>query len=246
MLTVQGGLDRSAYCPGEYLLISASCNNDTTKEMGSMNVNLVQVVKYHARRAFNREKIQTIKKTICRIPGEPIPPKQDCTLANLALQIPGACPTINNAIIEVSYRVEIHVVVPRGFDLRLKLPILIGTVPFRPVQDHRPILPILRAPDMAPQPNVGIAPPAPNIFGHPGITIPSYAPAIGDHDVPIDVGADKVEVRYIPLYTYAAPYQETYNGASPSPSYNQGLGATAPPIIGVGAVHSVQNSGYDH
>ena len=247
MLAVQGGLDRGAYCPGEYLLITAHCNNGTTRDMDAMNAKLVQVIKYHA-----RNKTKTRTKTISRIAGQPIPQKEDCTWTNQALQIPGTCPTINNAVVEVTYYVEVHVDVPWGIDLRLYLPVVIGTIPYRPVynvvQDYGPILPPSYESGMVPQPTAGIAPPPPTLFGYPDIPPPSYAAAIGDQDVHVGDGDDKVEwgnQRYIPFYTYATPHQGPTPdyGAYPPPSYNQALGATAPPMVG-NTVVSVQPAQY--
>lgn len=49
-LHLSANLDRSAYCPGEFILITANLVNNTSRDMDHLCVELIQKVEYKAKR----------------------------------------------------------------------------------------------------------------------------------------------------------------------------------------------------
>jgi len=196
-LEMAANIDRACYCPGESIYITADIQNNTTRDMERVKGKLIQTIAYHA-----SSKTKTHSNTVTRLEGPAIPRGQFAKWDNQQMPIPALPPSIiNSRVITVSYYVEIEVEVPWGMDPDIKLPVTLGTIPFRPVYQQ------FTAPQYnAGAPPMGLAPP--NIFTD--MPPPSYASATGEQAVNIADDNDKHtrgNLSYMPVYTFAQPYQ---------------------------------------
>jgi len=246
-LHVAGSIDRACYCPGETIYINSQVENKSSRDMTALKGKLIQTITYRA--SGNHTKHST--KTLSKIVGEEIPQGQYANWANKELPVPACPPTINTSVVQVQYRVEIEVDVPWGFDPSVKMPITVGTVPFRQtysqqfVPPQQPALnPQMPPPLQNPQPGFSQQqhpsappPPPPQLLGYPDMAPPSYAAAIGDQATNIRDDEDKHtfgEMSYLPVYTYAQPFQgpNPYANLPPpnanAPGYQQAPNAPAP------------------
>eukprot|EP00794_Sanderia_malayensis_P020079 gene20079-22049_t len=117
---------RSAFCPGESIMINATANNQSNTTMKGMKAKLCKIIEYHA-----TTKTQIEKHVISIIARPMVLAGGTGTFDNEALTVPGTEPTIDTSVIKCQYVVQIEVNVPCGIDLDIKLPVTIGNVPFR-------------------------------------------------------------------------------------------------------------------
>ena len=214
-LDVVANIDRGCYCPGEAILINAQVNNLTSREMNGMKARLYQSIKFHSSGVgINATKHEW--KKVGELRGPRVLQGQYATWENQAFGIPALPPSIfNSKIITINYEVQFEVDVPWGFDPCIKMPIVLGTVPYRltygkPIQHYG----TPEDPQQAPTANFGggpnYPPPQPSDFGYPGMAPPSYSAAVGESTVNIGDGDDthtQGDLNYMPVYTFARPYE---------------------------------------
>ena len=122
--------NRAGYVPGEFIGFSAEVDNLSNRKMNGSFLNLVETVTYKAHTKIKRE--QRVVSEIRR--GRILPGTSDYW-DGVNMRVPAVPPT-NLAgrcgIMDVQYTLEFHVD-PSGpaFDLVVRLPIIIGTIPLR-------------------------------------------------------------------------------------------------------------------
>lgn len=210
-LDVTANIDRQGYCPGELILVNAQVANETTRDMTALRAMLVQDVLYIAK--GNKQKHES--KVIGKIGCGQIPKGKTETWSNKPLAIPACPPSISKStVVKVTYTVKVEVDVPWGIDPKILMPIIIGTVPYRGTygQPQQYGLPQ----EAMPVPennftNTPQMPPAPSdMFGYPDMAPPAYAAAVGAKRVNVhqDDNSELIgNAMYVPVYTFASPYQ---------------------------------------
>jgi len=149
--------DRSGYVPGERIYLQATADNKADRVMNKTTVKLIQTITFHA---GGRTKV--CETTVLEATKGSIPAGESDSWHDTALKIPvlppSELPHCNN--IHIRYIIEFRVDPSGiGFDLKLELPIVIGTIPlrstfnsFRPSpSSDTPTAPLLPAkPDLPP------------------------------------------------------------------------------------------------
>ena len=113
--------------------------------------------------------------------------------------------------------------IPCALDAVVKMHIILGTVPFRPTYGQQVQYTTPYDPDAAPPPanfigDIAYPPPEVSAFGYPDMPPPSYSATVGDQVVAISGKKDQHtygDLNYAPVYTFAQPYQGTYQGPPP-------------------------------
>merc|ERR1711971_1220350 len=129
-ITAEITSNRAGYVPGEMIGFNAEVENLSNRMMEGSFLNLVEIVEYRA-----AGDIRTAKRVVTKVErGEILPGNSDCW-EGVSIRVPALPPTNlggNCSIIDVQYRLEFHVD-PCGwaFDLVVKIPIIIGTIPLQ-------------------------------------------------------------------------------------------------------------------
>ena len=219
-LDLNASIDRSAYCPGETILINAHAQNNTTRDMQNMHAKLIRTVTFAAQHhGLTEHKIDT--KEITRLGGPPIPKGESAKWSNQPFGIPATVPTIvNSNLITVQYKLKVIVGVPWGLDPAVEMYITMGTVPYLRTYGHTEQYQYGTPQDQEagpPQANLigghAYPPPQPNLMGYTDMAPPSYSTVVGDSGVNIKGEKDEHtlgEMNYTPVYTFAQPYQGEY------------------------------------
>jgi hypothetical protein len=227
-LSLQASIDRAGYCPGESVMVSATAENLTNREMNGIRAQLLSVTNVVARGHRRSD-----RKVVCEVMGQQLPVRVTDRWQSRPLVIPPTLPTIHSCrIIAHSYFIQVCVVVPRGINLKVHFPVMIGTVPLRE-EAHRP-LPMdqiayidnrslgtngLPPAITMPQAEV-VVPSAP----------PSYAEATSAPSINIADSDDQYthgSLLYAPLYPFASPAQapmasdNAFSAQPPYPAYPQ-------------------------
>eukprot|EP00794_Sanderia_malayensis_P015755 gene15755-17344_t len=126
VLSLNASLDRSAFCLGESIRINAVASNCSSTNMRSFKAKLVQTMEFHAQNI-----VKSDTRIISTARGPAIPHDQEVSFGNQPLNVPETTPSITNSgVIKLHYDVLVEVDVPCGLDLDVKMPVIIGTVPF--------------------------------------------------------------------------------------------------------------------
>ena len=221
-LNMQASIDRSGYCPGELIHLTASCDNDSTRKMDCMRATLIQHITYHA----SDGSTTGCSKKIARYEGEKIPKKGQDSWNNQPFLIPPLPPTINTHPVSVCYEFKFQISVPWGFDPKISFNVTMGTVPFRQSYGSQPSYQLAENQFMEDEfanwvpPTAPALPstPPPTVFGYPDMPPPSYAAAVGG--LPVDVRDTNAKSNfgdqsYMPMYTYAQQFQGPSQAAYP-------------------------------
>ena len=127
MISMETNINRSCYCPGESIIVNCQAINQSKTDMNALKAKLVKFTEFHA-----RSKTKTANKVISTIQTAGIPRGQNSGFVNQPVNIPVTPPSILNcSVIKVYYQLQVYIDVPCGFDLDVKLPLVVGTVPFR-------------------------------------------------------------------------------------------------------------------
>jgi len=127
--------NRTGFVPGEVLHFFAEVDNKSNREMKGSFVNLVEMVTYKATR-----KTKNTRRVVAELRRGRIGPGEEDTWDNVLMHIPPVPPTNlggSSNIISLQYSLEFHVE-PTGvaFDLVVRLPITIGTIPITDYFSH--------------------------------------------------------------------------------------------------------------
>jgi len=193
-------LDRSGYVPGETIYLNAMADNQSTKLMNKSSVELIQTITFYAQ---GRSKVTTTE--VFGYKRGAIEPGESDTWTDTAMRIPvlppsnlKGCRNINIDY-EIIFRVDPS---GMGFDLKVELPIVIGTIPLRSTFSQ-----FERAP---------VPPPPPQ----PSLPSPSAPLLPPDSDLPpsYDASKDVPTVPQTPFSLYPDLPPPTYEEARNLPS----------------------------
>ena len=226
-LNMQANIDRSGYCPGELIFLTASCENHSSRKMNCMRATLIQHVSYQAGDPTCR-RTRGCSKKIARYDGEKIAKRGQDSWTNQPFLIPPLPPTINTLPVSVSYELKFQISVPWGFNPNISFGVTMGTVPFRQTYGNQSSYQLAENQFMEEEfanwvpPTAQVSPsaPPPSVFGYPDMPPPSYAAAVGG--LPVDVCDTNAKSNfgdqsYMPMYTYAQHFQ-----GPPGAAYPQG------------------------
>ncbi|XP_004207784.1 arrestin domain-containing protein 3 isoform X1 [Hydra vulgaris] len=207
-LDLTASIDRSAYCPGELIFITAEALNNTTRNMAGMKAQLYKHVEYIA-----SHKRKCCSEKIAVIQGPKIPKGESDSWQNQPFLIPATCPTIStSSLIKVWYELSVEIDVSWGFDPAVRMQIIIGTVPHfstycQPGASFQPNQ-FQQYPELQSQ--------TPNGFmGYPQMSPPLYVPMVGATATNISDENDANtfgDMNYIPVYAFNNMQQAQPNG----------------------------------
>ena len=136
-ITMTVTTDRSGYCSGESIAITVITENFSNRQLGSLQADLKQIVRYHGepttlhgryvRNAYTRSKdvITSVSTVIQSIKGAP-------DWSNKLMCIPVIVPTISNSqIVQVAYTLDVFLEIHNASNLHTEIPIVIGTIPYK-------------------------------------------------------------------------------------------------------------------
>jgi len=157
--------DRSGYVSGETIFLQAHADNESDRLMDKTSVQLLQTITYIA-----RGKTKSCEHIIFSYQKGRILPGESDSWRNEALKIPTLPPSdlpfCNN--IRISYRLEFRVDPSGiGFDLCVKVPLSIGTIPLRSTFEK-----------LQPPPPPQYTPDAPPFSAYPDLPPPTYSEAM--------------------------------------------------------------------
>ena len=216
-LNLEASIDRAGYCPGESVTISATARNMTSRSMRGMRGRLISITTVTA-----RGHRRTGTTTICEIMGEELRGGAFDQWGRRSLAIPPAPPSVKSCrIIDHSYYVQIAVVVPRGINLKILFPVVIGTVPLREDEAEA----IQSQPQFIDNRSLGVrGVPQAIAMPHEPVVVPSappcYAEAVDEPSVNIGESDDKYtygNLQYLPRYPYIPTYSQTNQPWEPGP-----------------------------
>lgn len=132
-VTAKFNILKSGFVPGESILFNAEIDNRSNRELDSIKVKLVQDLKFHATtksRTSQRNVAEVVYSNVIR----------PCSIESWnkgTLVIPPVCPSSNGAckIIEISYSVVFVFGASNSIDSNLAIPIYIGTIPLRQLEN---------------------------------------------------------------------------------------------------------------
>ncbi|XP_047138082.1 arrestin domain-containing protein 3 [Hydra vulgaris] len=207
-LDLTASIDRSAYCPGEIILITAEAGNSTTRDMTGMKAQLYKHIEYIANHGRKR-----CSEKVAAIQGPPIPKGESASWQNQPFLIPAACPTIlTSSVIKVWYELCVEIDVSWGFDPTIRMQIIMGTVPhfstyYQPGPNFQPT-------QFQPNPELQSQTPG-GFMGYPQMSQPLYVPMVGATATNIIDGNDTHSfgnLNYIPVYAFNNMQQPQING----------------------------------
>eukprot|EP00794_Sanderia_malayensis_P020081 gene20081-22051_t len=126
MLSLDAHLSRTAFCPGESIMLNATANNQSRTNLRGLKARLCKIIKFQA-----KSKTQTEEYVLSKTTGLKILKGEKGTFVNHPLHVPATEPTINNKFIKCYYVVRIKVDAGWASDLEISIPVTIGNVPFR-------------------------------------------------------------------------------------------------------------------
>ncbi|XP_065829337.1 arrestin domain-containing protein 3-like [Oscarella lobularis] len=127
-ITLSASIDRSAYCPGESVVISANAENLTNRQMRGIRAQLIAVTTLYA--SGNQT---STRQVVCEMMGEPIAPQGFGNWVERAMPLPPTAPSIKTCrILDLSHYIQVCIVIPGGINLKIHFPILLGSIPLRP------------------------------------------------------------------------------------------------------------------
>lgn len=209
--------DRKGYCPGESIAITADFENLS-------NRTVIPHATLHQAQTFlagGKSRTRHSKYTI--VTGLAVQPGRTASWDAQLLKIPAVTPSIINCcLIRVDYSVRISLQIPGAVNLCVDLPVLIGTVPLRPIH-YRNMPPAIQSVNEANNSLGVFFPPAPPYSEHDELPVPvdpppTYAECIeGSVDIADDDDDDIFgDTRFTPMYAYVHSYQQL-----PPPAYSE-------------------------
>ncbi|XP_054153468.1 arrestin domain-containing protein 3-like [Oppia nitens] len=207
--------DRTGYCPGESISITAEFENHSRRTV------IPHATLYQSQTflAGGKSRCRRFKFTI--VTGLAIQPRRTANWDAQLLKIPAVSPSIINcSLIKVEYAVRITLQIPLiGYNLSVYLPIIVGTVPLRAQSSNSQLM---RPSEV----RMSFYPPVPSYsaaleFEEDISTTPppTYAECIsGSVDIGDDEDGDIIgDTRFTPMYAYV----HNYSPAVPPPAYSE-------------------------
>ncbi|CAG2167073.1 unnamed protein product, partial [Oppiella nova] len=195
--------DRTGYCPGESISITAEFENHSRRAI------IPHATLYQSQTflASGKSRCRRFKFTI--VTGLAIQPRRTANWDSQLLKIPAVSPSIVNcSLIKVEYAVRITLQIPLiAYNLSVYLPIVVGTVPLRAHNSQ------YRNPLMRPsEARITFYPPVPS-YSALELDETGYCPDIGDDEDGDIIG----DTRFTPMYAYV----HNYSPALPPPAYSE-------------------------
>ncbi|XP_043565112.1 arrestin domain-containing protein 3-like isoform X2 [Chiloscyllium plagiosum] len=130
-ISLSAKIERKGYTSGESIRIFAEIENNSSRK-------LVPKAAIYKTQIFHAEgKKKTVTELVTKIEGEPVLAGKSENWNGMELKIPAVPPTLMNcSIIQMEYSLMIYLDVPSSFNLDVKLPIVIGTIPLHPVNNQ--------------------------------------------------------------------------------------------------------------
>jgi len=211
-LSLSVNLDRAAFCPGEFMMITAQLGNTTSRELDRLLVELKQHVEFRAKLddGFGGSR-KNYTHTVATIKSGKIAEESNLSWASQPFAIPPLIPTLtSNKFIEVKYSVHICVEIPMAIDIDFNFPITIGTIPCIDKYGMDPSpdcdIPQNRAEPKAPKKLGGCNV---SMFGYNDMPPWLYSQILGAKAVKLnkddDHDKDYQNDKYNPLYAFAMP-----------------------------------------
>ncbi|XP_065829335.1 arrestin domain-containing protein 2-like [Oscarella lobularis] len=253
-IKLSASIDRSAYCPGESVVVSANAENLTNREMRGIRAQLIAVKTLYARGHRH-----CTRHVVCEMMGEPIAPQGFGNWSEQAMPLPPTAPSIKSCrILDLSHYIQVCIVIPRGINLKIHFPILLGSIPLRPQLQRQQSAPTYI--DNSRMGAEALPPPAAMLPASANPIVPTAPPTyaeatdetfnIADQDDTNTFG----NLQYAPAYPFAgvapppaaaaaAPYPPAAAAPYPPPAASDG-GAPYPPSGGyVGAPYPPAQAG---
>ncbi|XP_071483476.1 arrestin domain-containing protein 3-like [Diadema antillarum] len=133
-IRIEAYLDKSGYAPGESILITMNLNNQTGRDIISLKAALIQYAEYKAKHGGSTHKRHSSKR-VAELLFQDFNNQDVLNYVDRPMLIPPIPPNNfdNCPNISVVYKVKFEVDVSgTPIDLKLELPIIIGTVPAMP------------------------------------------------------------------------------------------------------------------
>jgi len=198
-VSIDAKTDRSGYCPGETVMLSADFGNYSSRSIVPF-ARLHQVQTYFA---SGKSRVRETKFTA--LTGLAVTPGNRASWNSQLLKIPAVSPSINNCcLLKVDYFIKVSLHIPGAYNVSLNLPIVIGTVPFRHLSSYTTMPPLSESSSYLNLPFLDALPPyretatPPPPFDDP----PTYAECMNGA---VDIGDeddDSGEFRFTPMYSY--------------------------------------------
>ncbi|XP_066268346.1 arrestin domain-containing protein 3-like isoform X3 [Branchiostoma lanceolatum] len=171
-IELQVQADRSAYCPGEPIIIRGSLENNSSSKITKVTAKLKQDVVYHAHHPIHKTRHDS--KTLGEVEGEGCDEGGSVQL-NLNLPLPAIPPSNLRScnIIDLTYILNVSAHIKGAHSsLDLKFPILVGSIPLRSIYPTAPAFP---PPPLAPGFDPAYPPSNPGTYPPPNPS--AYPPA---------------------------------------------------------------------
>ncbi|XP_035658878.1 arrestin domain-containing protein 3-like [Branchiostoma floridae] len=217
-IELQVQADRSAYCPGESIIIRGSVENNSSSKITKVTAKLKQDVVFHAHHPH--QKTRHVTKILGDVDGSGCEEGGSVDL-NITLPVPAIPPSSlrSCSIIDLSYTLDVSAHFGGAHtSLDLTFPILVGSIPLRSIY---PVAPAFPPPSVAPGFDPAFPPPNPGAYPppNPGAVYPP--PAGPDAAYPPVTGAPYVP----PGDGVAPPIMPPADGSPnlPPPAYMQSV-----------------------
>lgn len=225
-ITLSSHINRSCFCPGDDILVSAKLKNNTERDMDELEAKLMQVISFEAKNEDNGldKEHRYEEKDVAKLESKKIKGGDGLEWNSKAMNIPPLPPTMNSKLIDIKYYVRIHLDVPMGIDMNFKLPITMGTVPFLPTYQEAPGP---RSDRYSPKAPKGIGYADVEFLGYPTLIPFQYSQILDDKPKKMNKKEDKefADDTYIPVYTFARPVKGLEPDKEEKPAKNGEAGS---------------------
>eukprot|EP00058_Branchiostoma_floridae_P017640 XP_002603129.1 hypothetical protein BRAFLDRAFT_199194 [Branchiostoma floridae] len=204
-IELQVQADRSAYCPGESIIIRGSVENNSSSKITKVTAKLKQDVAFHAHHPHHKTRHRS--KNLGEVEGEGCDEGGSVQL-NLILPVPAIPPSNLRScnIIDLTYTLNVSAHFKGAHtSLDLKFPILVGSIPLRSIYPTAPAFP---PPPVAPGFDPAFPPPNPGAYPPPNPG--AYPPPNPSAPYPPPTGPDAA----YPPATAPPSYMQSVFGAS--------------------------------
>ena len=125
-------MNKGGYYPGESIAFSVKVENQSTKQVNTIQASLVQMITYCGKvqeLIGHYKKSRHVTNIIQSVQGSGIPAGNTGHWSNGLLPVPTTYPTINGNVITLSYAVDVTANFRNARNISLQIPVTIGTTP---------------------------------------------------------------------------------------------------------------------
>ncbi|XP_062515989.1 arrestin domain-containing protein 3-like [Corticium candelabrum] len=136
-LSLSASIDRTGYCPGDTIRVSALAENLTRRVMTGIRAQLISFTIRKENGSATRAGDGGVRILLSEVMGDPIEVGASDKWENRPMTIPACSPSIEGcSFIRHLHYVQVCVVVARGLNLRVHFPIILGTIPLCETVQH--------------------------------------------------------------------------------------------------------------